>query len=142
MGLTLGGEQVFAAMSEDGAEWSVTLDGTLQPWDEELFHDDGNPAAGTWSQVQLGLRRTTLSEDGRRWSWRGGAMWARAGSFPNLVQKEGDYNGGYVSYGFASPFADGWWLGPEISLILVEHEGSISEVGFFPQLVWRAERRF
>ena len=138
----MGGAQVVSAMSEDKPEWAVTLDGVLQPWDEELFHNDGNPAAGTWSQVQLGLRRTTLSKYGRRWSWRGGVMWSRAGAVPNLVQEAGDYNGVYASYGFASPFASGWWLGPEISLILVEHEGSVSEVGFFPQLAWCAERRF
>lgn len=137
IGITVGGGQVFS--KKPGASTkAVELFGVWQPFDEELFADDGNAAAGDWYQVSLGINHSTL-EDNRHWNLRYGVVWARALGEPNMVQLEGDYNGIYVAYGFETEFGDGWRMGPELQLNAIGMEGGrdTQAVRLVPQLAWR-----
>ncbi|HJM39215.1 MAG TPA: hypothetical protein QGG59_03765 [Planctomycetota bacterium] len=141
IGVTLGGGVVRDPGEESGDKTSLELLGTFQPWDDEIFSDDGNPAAGDWSQVQIGMRFTTPHPVGRRDSWRFGAVWARAKGSPNIVQTEGDYLGFYGGYGWDWELPSGWRFGPDLTLLLVAPEGKYTPRPV-PQLAFRFMRWF
>lgn len=141
IGVTVGGGILHNTGKYSGTQTSLELLGTIQPWDDEDFSNDGNTPAGDWSQVQIGMRHTAPHPVGRRDSWRYGAVWARAKGTPNIVQTEGDHLGFYGGYGWDWELRDGWRFGPDLTLLLVAPEGQYTPRPV-PQLVFRLSRRF
>lgn len=135
IGLAAGGHQVVTR-AEDGTSWAVEFQGHWQPLDDEVLHDDGYPAAGTHSQVFLGARRFADIDAHRSWSLFAGLAWFRAGEFPNFVQDPGDYMGLQVGWGLRTRIAEGVSVGPDLSIIAADQQGSGMDVTWIPQLTW------
>ncbi len=142
IGLTLGGGQIFSQAKGETTK-ALELVGTWQPLDEEFFANDGNPAAGDWSQVSLGILHYDPAEI-YRWNIRYGVVWCRAQGQPNMVQLPGDYNGAYASFGFDTELSQGLRMGPELQLNAIGMEGGRDPqaIHLVPQLVWRAIWQF
>jgi hypothetical protein len=134
LGLALAAAQVFDADEE--RTWAFEIEATHQPWDDEALARDGNPAAGPWTQFQLGTKRVSQPSE-RRHSTRGyGLTWFRAGDDPNIVQDAGDYIGLYASMGFESDFSETLSMGPEFTLMVARMEGANGDLVAVPQLNW------
>ena len=115
--------------------WSFELEGTHQPWDDEDLSDDGNPAAGDITQIQIGVKRTSDPLDWKHWTQRYGVGWFRARGEPNIVQEPGDYEVLYAGFGFETHLTESITMGPELSLMLALREKG-SSFDFVPQFNW------
>ena len=133
LGVTAGVGQTF--LRTERFEYVLELQGTLQPWDDEDLHDDGNPPAGDLTQFQLGVKRAGPWGVRRTWTGRAGAVWFRAEGEPNIVQEPGDYLGVYVGAGFETRLTPHLSVGPDFVLMLVSLERS-GEVDLVPQFRW------
>jgi len=133
IGLSLSAGQVFERDAE--RTWAFELEGTHQPWDDEDLADDGNPHAGTITQIQMGVKRTSDPMDSRHWTQRYGVGWFRARGEPNIVQEPGDYEVLYAGIGFETHLTKSISMGPELSLMLALREKQ-SSFDFVPQFNW------
>jgi hypothetical protein len=133
IGLSLSAGQVFDRDAE--RTWAFELEGTHQPWDDEDLSDDGNPHAGTITQIQMGVKRTSDPLDSRHWTQRYGVGWFRARGEPNIVQEAGDYEVLYAGWGFETHLSKSVTMGPEFSLMLAVQEKT-RDVYVVPQFNW------
>ncbi len=113
---------------------STEAEFTYQFLDDELFIDDGNPAAGNWLQFQGGVKVATNPDARRHWTGRLGGCWFYAGDDPNIVDKEGHYFGVYGGIGFETDLTEGFTMGPELSVMLAIHESG--DLVAVPQFNW------
>ncbi|MDP6939584.1 MAG: hypothetical protein QF848_12220 [Planctomycetota bacterium] len=134
LGLALAAAQVFK--SDDARTWAFEIEATHQPWDDEALARDGNPAAGPWTQFQMGTKRVSQPSERRHSTRRYGLTWFRAGDDPNIVQVAGDYIGLYASMGFESEFSETLSMGPEFTLIAARMEGDGGDLVVVPQINW------
>ena len=111
--------------------WLLEARFTDQFLDDKAFADNGDPEAGGWKQLDLGLLRFSQEEDGRFWSTRFGLVGFRARGEPNLVELPGDYAGVYLGVGRFARFGRGFVFGPELTLVAAS--GDDPRV-LFPQL--------
>ena len=117
---------------------ALEAEGIWQFIDDETFVDDGNPAAGDWTQVRVGLKWADAMGPHTRKVLRAGATYAKAEGVPNIVQSPGDYFGAYIGAGFETDLNRNWTIGPELSLALVSDSGfSDIDHGLVPQFNWR-----
>jgi len=133
-GLTAGAGQLVAADEEK--TWTAEAVATFQFLDDEDLANDGYPAAGDWTQVQLGVKRLTDPGARRHWTARAGLVWFRALGDPNIVQERGDYEGLYGGLGFETSLSESFSMGPDFVLMLA-HRESGQGVVLVPQLAWR-----
>jgi hypothetical protein len=133
IGLSLTAGQVFER--DEKREWSFELEMTHQPWDDEDFSSDGNPAAGDITQFHMGVKRSSDPLGHRHWTQRYGFAWFRARGEPNIVQEPGDYAGLYAGFGFETQLTESISMGPELSLTLADIEGG-GEFTPVPQFNW------
>ena len=133
IGASLAVGQVYDRSPE--RTWAFELEGTHQPWDDEDLSDDGNPAAGDITQIQIGVKRSSDPMDWRHWTQRYGVAWFRARGEPNIVQEPGDYEALYAGFGFETHLTESITMGPELSLMLALREKS-SSFDFVPQFNW------
>ena len=122
--------------------WAFELEAVSQFFDDEFFIDDGNPAAGHFGEIRIGLKRSPAWHSRRRWVTRLGGVWFRANGIPNIVQNPGDYVGLYGSLGFETRLSDTLSVGPEVSLALARQEGAGGAWDLLPQFFWRATWSF
>ncbi len=134
LGLAVAATQVFE--SDDARAWAFEIEATHQPWDDEGLARDGNPAAGPWTQFQVGTKRVSQPSERRHSTRRYGLTWFRAGDDPNIVQDAGDYIGLYTSMGFESDFSETLSMGPEFTLMVAQMEGDTGGLVVVPQLNW------
>jgi hypothetical protein len=113
--------------------WQLEARFTDQFVDDKSFADDGNPEAGNWTQLDLGLLRLSLPEEERAWSVRFGVTGFEARGEPNLVDESGDYLGAYLGIGRFRRFGSGLALGPELTLVAATGPDPFA---LFPQLTW------
>jgi hypothetical protein len=133
IGLSLDAGQVFERSAE--RTWGFELEWTHQPWDDEDLLDDGNPHAGTVSQVQVGVKRTSDPMDSLHWTQRYGVGWMRVRGEPNILQEAGDYEVLYAGWGFETHLSESVSMGPEFSLMLAVQEKT-ADVFVVPQFNW------
>ena len=134
IGVSLTAGQVFERNEE--REWAFELEMTHQPWDDEDFASDGNPAAGDFTQFHMGVKRSSDPLGHRHWTQRYGLGWFRATGRPNVVQEPGDYAGLYAGFGFETQLTESISMGPELSLMPATMEGGHSDVFWVPQFNW------
>lgn len=134
IGLSLSVGQVFDR--DEKRAWSFELEMAHQPWDDEDFASDGNPAAGDITQFQLGVKRSSDPFGHRHWTQRYGFGWFRARGIPNVVDEPGDYAGLYAGFGFETQLSKSVSMGPELSLMPVNMEGGGSDLYWVPQFSW------
>ena len=135
IGVTLGGSQVMSRTAD--RIYTVDLQPHYQPWDDELLADDGNPAAGSVSQIELGASRRWSVDEHREWSLATGLTWFRAGEFPNIVQDQGDYFGIYGSWGLMTIISERMSIGPTIGLIIAGRETTgLDDLHFIPRITY------
>jgi hypothetical protein len=129
----LGLAGAVAAPLRRGGPWSLEARFTDQFLDDKAFADNTLPAAGNWTQLDLGLRRAGAEEDGRAWSTRLGLVAFEARGEPNLVEQAGDYFGAYWGIGRTTRLGATLAFGPEVTLVAAH--GPDPRV-LFPQLTW------
>ncbi|MBJ02708.1 MAG: hypothetical protein CMK00_07550 [Planctomycetes bacterium] len=139
IGASVGAAQVFDRNAE--RTWSLELELTQQHFDDEDLADDGNPPAGDWTQVQLGVKRLSAPEESRHFTQRYGLAWMRARGEPNIVQLAGDYEAIYAGFGFETDLTPRLSVGPELSLMGALREKG-SGIDFIPQFNWHVIWRF
>jgi len=115
--------------------WSIELEGTFQPLDDEDIADDGALHAGDWTQFQLGVRRWSDPAEKRHWVCRGGFAWFRAAGEPNIVQERGDYVALYAGFGFETRLTKHFSMGPELTVMAGARERARDFV-VVPQINW------
>jgi hypothetical protein len=123
----------LAVPLREASEWRLEARFTDQFLDDKAFADDGNPAAGNWTQLDLGLQRLWAWEDGRAWSVRLGLVGFEARGEPNLADEAGDYFGAYLGVGRFARLGRGLAFGPELTLVAAT--GPDPRV-VIPQLTW------
>ncbi len=112
--------------------------------DDEDLSSDGNPGAGDWTQVGLGLRWVARAPGGVGgagappaglgcWELFGGGVWAHARGVPNLIDSAGRHAGVRLGFGYRVPFGRGWSLGPELALLGLWIDGRLE---LAPQAGW------
>jgi len=135
IGVTMGGSQVITRNANRA--YTVDLQGHYQPWDDELLHDDGNPSAGSVSQMELGISRRWSVDSHREWNLSAGFTWFRAGEFPNIVQDQGDYFGIYGGWGLMTTISERMSIGPGIGLIIAGRETTgLDDLHFIPRITY------
>jgi hypothetical protein len=134
IGLALTAGQVFER--DEKRVWSFELEMTHQPWDDEDFASDGNPAAGDITQFHMGVKRSSDPLGHRHWTQRYGFAWFRARGMPNIVQEPGDYAGFYAGFGFETQLTKSISMGPELLLMPATMEAGASGVFWVPQFNW------
>ncbi len=133
VGLGIGGGRVLRQSSVQTLSAEVL--GTWQFLDDEAFIDDGNPPAGDFFQVRVGLKSSLAPRARRHVVFRTGAVWFQASGEPNIVDEPGDYYGLYGSVGFETDISPCLTLGPELALMAVTPTSEFS-VEPVPQLNW------
>ena len=113
--------------------WSVELHAGFQaPRDAVLFEGDG-----VWAQARVGTK-TSIAREGRgQWTVRGGAVWFRTSAPTPLLERIGDFVGGYAGAGYEIE-AGRLTTGPELSFMIVTEEKGVRTFNVVPQLVWHA----
>jgi len=108
-------------------------------WTHQELEDDPDGPDEDWEQVQLGWRYKYAPEADRHWVASVGAVWLRAQSDPKFLDAPGDYGGAYLGLGYRWDMGPHLSLGPDVTLLFVEGEGSLGG-GVIPQfalrLVW------
>jgi len=117
----------------EASPWRLEARFTDQFVDDKSFADDGNPEAGDWTQLDLGLLRFWPWDDDRAWSLRFGLVGFEARGEPNLVDESGDYLGAYCGVGRFWRFGKGFAFGPELTLVAATGPDPRA---VFPQLTW------
>jgi hypothetical protein len=90
---------------------------------------------GGFYQVQAGLRQVTSPGHDRRWVFRYGLTWMRANGDPQVIDEPGDYLGAYGGVAYEWQVGRRVWVGPEVTLSVVDGEGSrgsevLPQIGF------------
>jgi len=94
--------------------------------------DDSATQDGGFYQVQAGVKQVTSPGHDRRLVFRYGITWFRANGDPSVLSEPGDYLGAYGGVGYEWRLGSRFWLGPEVTLNLVDGEGSRG-TEFLPQ---------
>ena len=113
--------------------WQVEARFTDQFLDDKSFADDGNPEAGNWTQLDLGLLWVSSWEDEHAWSARFGVLGFEARGEPNLVEESGEYVGAYCGVGRFWRCSRTLAIGPELTLVVASGDDPLA---IFPQLTW------
>ena len=87
--------------------------------------DDSATQSGKFFQVQAGVKQTLNPGHRRRPFLRFGATWFRSTGNPDLIDQPGDYLGIYVGGGYEFDVSPRVTISPDVSLNLVNGEGSI-----------------
>lgn len=117
-------------------ELAAEAEGIWQFLDDETFADDENDAAGNWYQLKLGGLARFAPEARRHLTTRAGFTWFQANGVPNMVEKPGDYYGGYVGVGFETDLTPNLTIGPEFTLLVTKGPDTWND-GVVPQLGWK-----
>ncbi len=112
--------------------WQLEARFTDQFVDDKSVADDGNPQAGNWAQLDLGLLHLWPWEDERAWSLRLGLTGFEARGEPNLAEEAGDYIGVYCGVGRFRRFGS-IAIGPELTLVAATGPDPLVLI---PQLTW------
>ncbi|UCE87477.1 MAG: hypothetical protein JSU66_07125 [Deltaproteobacteria bacterium] len=105
-------------------------------WDDTDFADDDLGDPGRMTAVRFGARQALSPGSKRHATFRYGFQFYRATGQPGIVDDPGDYYGFYASAGFETELSRHWSMGPEISVAVLEGEGSLpTEV--VPTFFWR-----
>jgi len=94
--------------------------------------DDSATQGGGFYQVQAGVKQVTSPGRDHHLFFRYGITWLRANGDPNLFSEPGDYLGAYGGVGYEWRLGSRFWLGPEVTLNLVDGEGT-KGTEFLPQ---------
>ena len=103
--------------------------------------DDSATQSGEFFQVQVGVKQTLNPGHRRRPFLRLGATWFRATGNPDLIDEPGDYLGVYFGGGYEFDVSPRVTISPDVSLNLVNGEGSIG-AEFFPTFALNVLFRF
>lgn len=115
----------------------IAVEGHLvrHPLDDTDLADDNLGAPGRMTAVRVGARHVMSPGHKRHAVFRYGAQFYRATGTPGIIDFPGDYFGLYVSAGFQTELSRNWSIGPEISVAVMEGEGSL-ETEVVPTLFW------
>jgi len=131
IGLAVEGSLPFRKLGS--FDTSVSARYTHQWLDDSDLADDGNVAAGDWSQLDVGLLGFHDLGGGRRATLRLAAVWMRARGEPNIIDDAGDYYGAGLGVGLRTRLSRDWSFGPELSIFFGRGDGQWVKT---PQLVW------
>lgn len=118
----------------ESTKWAWEIEATYQPFDDEIFADDGNPKAGDWWQIQAGVKLASAPHTRRHLTGRWGGVWCWSGKDPNIVEEKGNYFGAYAGIGYEADLTPCFTTGPELSVMLMWHEKGDFVV--VPQFNW------
>lgn len=129
-------------VSGDGAGWwGVDFQLDVQPIDDEDVVDDGNPEAGDFYAMRLGLEQAEPFGAFTSFHLRGGLAWFDADGDPNWVSAPGDWYGIHGGIGFTTEVAGSWSVGPGLSLLVVNNPEA-HETDVVPMFQWTARTWF
>lgn len=89
---------------------------TDQFLDDKNLSPNGDPRAGDWTQLDLGVRWNGRGER-RFWTFRTGVVGFHARGEPNLIDEPGRYVGVYAGFGRRAWLTEHLAFGPEVNLI-------------------------
>ena len=121
--------------------WGVDFQLDVQPIDDKSVVDDGNPEAGDFYSMRLGLEHAEPFGEFTQFHARGGLAWFDADGDPNWVGAPGDWYGIHGGIGFTTEVAGAWSVGPGLSLLLVNNPDA-DETDVVPMFQWTARRWF
>lgn len=121
VGLALEGGKVFAR--KDKFDWAAEAQVFRHFLDDKDFADDGFADHGRVTAVRAGLKHSTNPGHKRHVTWRYGFQFYRATGEPGIIERAGDYYGGYMGIGFETDLSRRWTMGPEISVAFMQGEG-------------------
>jgi hypothetical protein len=101
--------------------------------DKAVADNDVGPAAGDWTQLELGWLGLGQPDERSHWIWRLGALGFQARGQPNIVSEPGDYLGVYAGLGRETSFGRGFAIGPAVALIAASGPDDFVLV---PQITW------
>lgn len=105
---------------------------TDQFLDDKSVAPNGDPRAGDWTQLDLGLRWNGRGEH-FFWTFRAGLVGFHARGEPNLIDEPGRYVGAYAGFGRRAWLTEHLSFGPEVTLIAAH--GPDPRV-LVPQITW------
>jgi hypothetical protein len=105
---------------------------TDQFLDDKNIAPNGDPRAGDWTQLDLGVRWNQHGER-RFWTLRAGLTGFRARGEPNLIDEPGRYVGVYAGVGRRTWLGEHLAFGPELTLIAAHGDDPRVLV---PQITW------
>jgi hypothetical protein len=114
-------------------ETRLELRFTDQFLDDKSIAPNGDPEAGDWTQLDLGLRWNERGPE-TFWTFRVGLTTFRARGEPNLIDAPGGYVGLYAGLGRRTWLTEHLFLGPELSLIVAH--GDDDPRALVPQITW------
>ena len=117
----------------DAGRWRFEVQAVDQFLDDESFSNDGNPAAGNWTQLAAGWRLVRSPDSEESAEWFAGPIYFHARGKPNLVEKPGVYLGLRAGVGYLVHLTPNLVMGPEFSLVVAH--GNRDDV-IFPQIAW------
>jgi len=133
VGASLGGGKVL--WRTETADIAVEGHLVRHPLDDKDIADDGFADSGRMTAIRLGAKHTLSPGHKRHAVFRYGAQLYRATGTPGIIDFPGDYFGFFVSAGFETDLSRNWTMGPEISVAVMEGEGSL-ETEVVPTLFW------
>jgi len=139
VGLAVGGGKVFHRAEMH--DWSAEAQVVRHFLDDKDLADDGNADHGRLTAVRAGFKHTFSPGHKRHLTLRYGFQFYRASGFPGIVDDPGDYLGAYAGVGFETDLDRHWTMGPELSLALLEGQGSLP-TEFVPTFFWHLFRNF
>ena len=125
----------------ESADYALEVEGTYQFIDDQDLIDDGNPEQGPWYQVRLGVKQVFAPQSRRHFVLRYGIVWFEQTGITGIIDRPGNYGGGYVGIGFETDISSRVSVGPELRFIAANGEGDIGWV-FVPQLALHVTFRF
>jgi hypothetical protein len=115
------------ALKTDRFDYAFEMRASYQGGDDSATQD------GDFFHIQAGVKQTAGPGHARRLFFRYGLTWFRANGDPAIIDRSGDYLGAYGGVGYEWDLSDHWTLSPDVSLNLVDGEGSTG-TDFLPQL--------
>jgi hypothetical protein len=134
VGLAVEGGKVLAR--KDTFDWSGEAQFVWQFLDDKDLADDGQADHGEMMAVRAGFKHSTSPGAKRHFTLRYGFEYYRATGEPGIVDRAGDYYGGYVGFGFETELGEHWTMGPELDVAILGGEGTAVVPGFFWHLVY------
>ncbi|MHC4549318.1 MAG: hypothetical protein ACYTEZ_11140 [Planctomycetota bacterium] len=124
VGLAAGGGKVVVRAKQH--DWAAEAQIVRHFLDDKDLADDGFGDHGRMTAVRAGFKHSTNPGRTRHVTFRYGFMFYRATGAPGIVEAPGDYFGLYAGVGFETELSRRWTMGPELSLAVLEGEGSLS----------------
>lgn len=139
VGLAVEGGKVFAR--EDKYDWSAEGQVFRHFWDDKDLADDNFADHGRVTAVRAGLKHTMSPGHKRHLTCRYGFQFYRATGEPGIIEKAGDYYGGYFGIGFETDLSRHWTMGPELSVAFMQGEGG-RQFEVVPTFFWHLSYDF